>query len=191
VLKKSLRGGATMLSIQTVRLATSFLILSIVILFAGCPNNIKKSMANPKVQEAFAKIFEQRQLSESAVAEKEREFKNKPENLQDVKKHYNTAAAKGNAFIEIVQLNLTAGSLQESGLGPRAKEVVEAVYRLQEYPKPPARAIPAGISDLIVGLTNAGIAIWKETKNEQLTIVENVKKELEKRKWKKYEELPR
>jgi hypothetical protein len=41
-----------------------------------------------------------------------------------------------------------------------------------------------------VGLTNAGIAIYKETKNQQMTGVENIKKELEKRKWEKYEELP-
>jgi len=179
-----------MRSIKTVRLATSFLILSLAILLAGCPNNVKKGMSNPKVQEALTKIFEQKQLSESAVAEKEKGFKDKPEALQEVKKLYNTAAAKGNAFIEIVQLNLTAGTLQESDLEPRAKEVVEAVYRLQEYPNPPAKAIPVGIGDLIVGLTNAGIAIWKETKNEQMAIVENVKKELEKRKWEKYEKLP-
>ena len=180
-----------MRSTMTVRLATSCLFISFVILFVGCPNTAKKDLSNKKVQDALTKIFEERQLSESAVTEKEKEFKNKPECLQDVKKLYNIAAAKGNAFIEIVQLNLTAGTLQDSDLEPRAKEVVEAVQKIQEYPKPPAKALSPIIADLIVGLTNAGITIWKETKNQQMTVIESVKKELEKRKWKKYEDLPR
>jgi hypothetical protein len=180
-----------MRSTMIVSLTTFCLFISFVILFVGCPNTVNKDFSSKGVQDALAKIFEQRQLSESAVTEKEKEFKNNPEGLQDIRKLYNTAAAKGNAFIEIVQLNLTAGTLQESDLEPRAKEVVESVQRLQEYPNPAAKAISPLIADIIAGLTNAGITIWKETKNQQMTVIESVKKELEKRKWKKYEDLPR
>ena len=173
------------------RFTTACLLFALAVSLAGCPSDVTTQVSDKEVQTALTNIFEQRQFSEDAVKEGGGRFKSDPKRLQELKKRYNIAAAKGNAFIEIVQFNLTAGSLQGSDLESRATEVVEAVQRLEEYAYPPTRGpiVGAVISGAIEGLAKAGLIVWERTKDQEARVVENIKQELEKRKWKKFENL--
>jgi hypothetical protein len=76
--------------------------------------------------------------------------------LRQAEKLYNMAAAEGNAFIDLIKINLTARALAETDLQPAAKKVADTVSTLERYVSTggePSVSVAASPAELIAGLT--------------------------------------
>jgi hypothetical protein len=170
------------------RCVIAYLLSASTIFFLGCP---KPPPLTGPTQDALATIFKLKYKSENAVAAGKERFKKNSEGLRKLERLYGDAEAAGNSFIDKVELNLTAKTLQEADLKPQAEETVKAVEELEKYAYAPTRGAvtPIAIADIISGLTKSGLDIWKETRNQEDSVIEKTKGELEKRKWKNYGDL--
>lgn len=170
------------------------------------------AVAEPDKQKAFNDVSYYRNQAETKVKSAKLRFKDydkKEEALIAIEKAYSDTAARGNAFIETVQLNLTAKILTETTLDPYVKQIQDSLSKLDETieeqtkkkneyieEKTVTKSIVgtltiggAVVEGAIVGLAKAGVVIWQAAQSAKREEIEDIKKELEKRRWKGWNDI--
>ena len=172
-------------------------------------------VAEPDKQKAFNDVSYYRNQAETKVKSAKLRFKDydkKEEALIAIEKAYSDTAARGNAFIETVQLNLTAKTLTETTLDPYVKQIQDSLSKLDETievqtkkkneyieKKTGMKSIESTVKGLtiggdiiegvVVGLAKAGVVIWQAAQTAKREGIDDIKKELEKRRWKDWNDI--
>lgn len=197
----------------------SFLVSMVALSLAGVLAACNHEPTKPPVQgiseagkqKAFADVSFYRNQAESRIKSAKSQFNNyekKDEALGAIEKAYSAAAGRGNAFIEIVQLNLTAKVFSETTLEPHVAEVKKAFDQMDstvegEFKKRreflekktgmkssvSAITIENPIESTLVGLAKAGVVIWQAAQAAKKEAVEDIKKELDKRRWREWSQI--
>jgi len=172
------------------------------------------AVAEPDRQKAFNDVSYYRNQAETKVKSAKLRFKDydkKEEALIAIEKAYSDTAARGNAFIETVQLNLTAKTLTETTLDPYVKQIQDSLSKLDEtieeqtkkkmsieyiekatVSKSIVSTLTIGgdvVEGAIVGLAKAGVVIWQAAQTAKREGIDDIKKELEKRRWKDWNDI--
>lgn len=167
------------------------------------------AVAEPDKQKAFNDVSYYRNQAETKVKSAKLRFKDNEEALIAIEKAYSDAAARGNAFIETVQLNLTAKMLTETTLDPYVKQIQDSLSKLdktieEQTKKKIEVAKKTGTESIdkkyayfggdvvegaVVGLAKAGVIIWQAVQSATKEEIEDIKKELEKRRWKDWNDI--
>ncbi len=175
----------------------------------GPVNPPAQSIAKADKQKAFNDVSYYRNQAEGRVKAAKtlfKDYKKKDEALSAIEKAYADASARGNAFVETVQLNLTATTLSETTLEPYVAEIKKAIEKLDATIDAETKkkqdvgdikrsvGITKGITGdvvegAVVGLAKAGVVIWQAAQTAKKEEIENIKTELEKRRWKDWGQI--
>lgn len=171
------------------------------------------AVAEAAKQKAFSDVSYYRNKAEDRVKMAKSRFngyEKKEEALDAIQKAYADAAARGNAFIETVQLHLTANALNEAILDPYVKQIQTSFEKLdatideetknwkREHnekktgSKSLVSAFTIGgdvVEGVVVGLAKAGVVIWQAAQTAKKEEIEAIKNELEKRRWKGWSQI--
>lgn len=149
------------------------------------------------VENAFAEFSELRNIAELLAVDAKSKFATNAAQLELSRQLYNAAFAKGNAFIDAVQLAVTQRK-KKVKFQKEAKELGNAVKSLNDAVNPPvicdhcastAISVALPIAGVIEGVAKGGTAIWKEYRAAQKEIVDEVKAEMDKRRWKSWSQI--
>ena len=161
------------------------------------------AIAEPDKQKAFNDVSYYRNQAETKVKSAKLRFKDKEEALIAIEKAYSDTAARGNAFIDTVQLNLTAKTFTKTTLDPYVKQIQDSLSKLDEtigeqtkkkneHIRSTKKGITIGgdiIEGVVVGLAKAGVVIWQAAQTANREEIDDIKKELEKRRWKDWNSI--
>lgn len=189
---------------NTSGLFVTIVLFILAIVPAACSHASGKP-SGPDITKAFNDISVCRNQAESWIKSANsrfKEYEKKDEALKAIEDAYSAAAARGNAFIETVQLNLTAKSLSKTQLEPYVSDVKTSIDKLKttiDDEEKKMRNFLANSTDTksfigglitsdivegaVVGLTKAGITIWQAAQKAKKEEIEDIKKELGKRRW--------
>lgn len=163
-------------------------------------------------KDAFAKVSEVRSRAERLVANAKVSFADDDAALKNISDKYYSAYDKGNAFIDALRVSITAKAMDVK-FDKQADELLGAINELAETirnesdkkDKKPAKPTTtkkqmsvealnsqllmsvASVSGVIKGLAEAGVVIWKAAKDEEWRRADELKEELEKYRWKKFD----
>lgn len=142
-------------------------------------------------------IHQLRDKSERAIIDANNKFKDSPSDLQKARESYNSAGDKGNAFIDVVKLQLTARSIDEASLTEKAKELTKAVNELYLHVNKQRAQLETltsrfysisvtgdVVSGAIEGLAKAAIVFIEDNRKAKKEIIDDTKKEFDTWKWK-------
>lgn len=197
-------------------LSVSAVLVVLSLTLASCIHEPTKptvpAVAEAAKQKAFSDVSYYRNQAEDRIKMAKSRFsgyEKKEEALDAIQKAYADAAARGNAFIETVQLSLTAKALDETVLDPYVKQIQtsfgkldatidEEIKKKREHNekktgiKSSVSALTIGgdvVEGAVVGLVKAGVVIWQAAQTAKKEEIEDIKNELEKRRWKDWSQI--
>jgi hypothetical protein len=149
--------------------------------------------------EAIEKISFNRGIAESFVEFGLRQHRNNLNRIELIRKKYERASSQGNAFIDKLQLSLTLRKIDGDALAADVRKVATAVNELYEATETlslePGKPIASGVGQLISldkidSITKSALSIVKAAQDREDKLVENIKKELDKQRWKSWNSFP-
>ena len=152
-----------------------------------------------ELSRAIEGVSFQRGLAEHYVALARAEFIDKPDLFKDVQGKYGRAAARGNSFIDKLKFSLTLHAIDADEVARDVKRVADAVNELHAVVNPSPLDPNGGITaSAIIGLltpayidsiVKGALAIWKAAQEGEDKLIDDIKKELDRQRWKSWHEL--
>ena len=170
---------------------------------AGCtltPSPVAGSgVTEAELSRAIESMSFQRGLAEHYVTLALAKVRDKPDLTQVVQNKYGHAAALANSLIDKLKFSLTLRKIDPGELAQDIKRVAVAVNELHtevNLPRidPKGGVTASAIEDLITpphvdAIVKAAFAIWKAAQEREDKLIEDIKKELDRQRWKSWREL--
>lgn len=141
----------------------------------------------------------QRGLAEHHVSFALARFRDKPDLAKAVQDKYGRAAALGNSLIDKLKFSLTLRKIDADELDRDVKRVAEAVNELYAEVHPPPIDPKGGVTASVIipfltpahvdAIAKSALAIWKAAQDRDDKLIEDLKKELDRQRWKSWREL--
>lgn len=136
------------------------------------------------VRSAIHSLTQLRGVTESLRNDAREKFKNSPKKLLKADLLYESAQGMGNAYVEALQ-SAIGRRKYEVWFDREAQGVTDAVDRLARYV---GSAPPPGAAESTGRLVEDALSLWKTYKDQEGAIIDEVVAELDKLRWKKWQE---
>lgn len=163
-------------------------LVAVLSIASGCCSLFKINCPDKdSVSDAELAIFKQKAQVENDVDHVKNELYDKQGKLtktgQKIQSAYNTAQIDGTAFVDFVNLKLTAGTANETDFLPQATKYAKAVDALHALIYTPLTTkslvgTDALIAGIIEGLTKSGIDLYNNAQKNKVETVKRVTDDL-------------
>jgi|GEM_PF-3889734 len=172
------------------------LLLTVLISFGACAVT-PAGVSDKQVQDAVSQLEHLKEISEHNAYIVQTRFAKDSEILKQAQAHYSNAAAAANAAITRIQFNLTARSLAGQDFSNDIKRITDEtnalIHLVAPQPCAPGWVCAAGpLAGLVSAdsITKALGALWSAWKDREEAVVNALKQDLEKMRWKSWRDLP-